>query len=70
MRCLPGLGRRERPFPRRSLGFRPFHFPVRLKQRPDWNEITTEDPDLSVYDQALEPKSDEDDDSNGADALV
>jgi transposase len=25
-----------------------------IPQRPDWNELTTEDPDLSVYDQALE----------------
>jgi transposase len=39
-----------------------------IPQRPDWNDLTTEDPDLSVYDQALEkpsklprPPSDEDD---------
>lgn len=28
-----------------------------IPQRPDWNELTTEDPDLSVYDQALEGDS-------------
>jgi len=27
---------------------------IDIPQRPDWNELTTEDPDLSVYDQALE----------------
>ena len=25
-----------------------------ISQRPEWNEITTEEPDLSIYDQALE----------------
>jgi hypothetical protein len=27
-----------------------------IPQRPDWNDIETADPDLSVYDQALEGK--------------
>jgi transposase len=39
--------------------------PIYIPQRPDWNEITTEDPDLSVYDQAMEPKPDPDDDAHG-----
>jgi len=40
---------------------------IEIPQRPDWNELTTEDPDLSVYDQAMEappkrssPPSDDD----------
>ena len=26
-----------------------------IPKRPDWNELSTEDPDLSVYDQAMDP---------------
>jgi hypothetical protein len=32
--------------------------PLDIPQRPDWNELTTEEPDLSVYDQALEAPED------------
>jgi transposase len=40
---------------------------IHIPQRPDWNELTTEDPDLSVYDQAMEPKptKEKDDDPDG-----
>jgi len=30
--------------------------PLDIPQRPDWNQLTSEDPDLSVYDQAMEGK--------------
>jgi transposase len=38
---------------------------IHIPQRPDWNAITTEDPDLSIYDQPVEPKPKDDDDSLG-----
>jgi transposase len=43
---------------------------IQIPQRPDWNEVVTEDPDLSVYDQAFEQKHDDDDNSPGAGVLV
>ena len=33
---------------------------IHIAQRPEWNDLVTEDPDLSVYDQALEQKSQDD----------
>lgn len=36
--------------------------PLHIPQRPDWNDITTEDPDLSVYDNAMEQKPPEKED--------
>ena len=44
--------------------------PIHIPQRPDWNDITTEDPDLSVYDKAMEQKPNEDDDSLPGGVLV
>jgi transposase len=38
---------------------------IHISQRPDWNTITTEDPDLSIYDQATPPKPNDDDDALG-----
>ena len=44
---------------------------IQIPQRPDWNDIVTEDPDLSIYDQALEQKpNQDDDDSHGVGALA
>jgi transposase len=45
-----------------------------IPQRPDWNELTTEDPDLSVYDQAMEappkrPGPSSEDDNNPPEAV-
>lgn len=35
---------------------------LEIPQRPEWNDLTTEDPDLSVYDEATDPKPKKDDD--------
>ena len=39
--------------------------PLEIPQRPDWNNLTTEDPDLSIYDQALEGHGEDDDPETG-----
>jgi transposase len=38
---------------------------IQIPQRPDWNDLVTEDPDLSVYDKTFEQRHNDDDDSAG-----
>jgi hypothetical protein len=38
---------------RRSAQGLPEVAPLEIPQRPDWNDLNTDDPDLSIYDQAL-----------------
>jgi transposase len=41
-------------FQRRAAQGLPDLAPLEIPQRPEWNDIQTEEPDLSIYDQALE----------------